>query len=74
MGTKCKPHYPLAQLEIVSKENVDHAVGQCERALINQLRFYANYDSGINEVTGFVLPASKITLPANGFKQTGVSK
>lgn len=50
--------YPVLMIEILSKENIDLTVGECERGLIHQLRVYRNYDLQIKRITGFVIPTS----------------
>lgn len=54
--------FPLGEMEILSNENLDHTVCECQRAAVNQLRFYRNYDTEVTQVKGFVLPAPKLSV------------
>ncbi len=45
-------------IEILSKNDINLTMGEAERALINQLRLYRNYNETITEVVGFVLPTT----------------
>ena len=44
--------------EISSNGDLNVTLGESERTLIDQLRFYHIYDAECTEVCGFVLPAS----------------
>ena len=54
--------FPLGEMEILSNESLDHTVGECQRAAVNRLRFYRNYDTEVTQVKGFVLPAPKLSI------------
>ena len=49
---------PVVIIEIFSNEDLDLTVGDLERGLLNQLRFYRNCDTKCTAVDGFLLPAS----------------
>ena len=55
--------FPLVMIEVLSQKDIDLTVGELERALINQLRFYRSYDCSVKKVTGFVVPTTVTECP-----------
>ena len=52
----------MGEMEILSDENLDHTVRECQQAAVNRLQFYCNYDTEVTQVKGFVLPAPKLSV------------
>ena len=55
--------FPLVMIEVLSRKDIEVTVGELERALINQLRFYRSYDCSVKKVTGFVVPTTVTECP-----------
>lgn len=52
--------YQLLLIEVLSNEDIDLTVAECERSLIHQIRVFRNLDRTVTEVIGFVIPTSKV--------------
>ena len=55
--------YQLLLMEVVSNEDIDLTIAECERSLIHQLRVLRNRELEVTEVTGFVIPTTKFSCP-----------
>lgn len=53
--------YQLLMMEVLSNEDIDLTVSECDRSLLNQIRVFRNRDISISELSGFVLPTSKVS-------------